>query len=136
MRVEELPGLETEQIARLRAAGISNCRQLVRASQRQERFQNLVSATKLPLETLHTLVQRAELCWVRGVGPATLVHLHEAGVDSLVTLASQEPNTLQAKLQEVTPRPPNLAVIEDWILQARRQNGRRAPRSTEATGQH
>lgn len=123
MRVDQLPGVETEQVSRLRSAGIRNCRQLLRAGQRQERFHVLARSTQMPQETLYQLVQRAELTQIRGVGPRTLSRLFAVGVDSLATLAGQEPERLQARLQLLATKPPNLAVIEDWILQARQRHG-------------
>ena len=123
MRVEQLPDMEAEQIARLQAAGINNCRQLLRASQRRERFLNLANATGLSPKGLEDVVRRAEVSQIRGVGTTTLAYLFEVGVDSLEALAVHEPETLRTKLHRVTARPPNLAVIEDWILQARQRNG-------------
>lgn len=123
MRIEQLPGLEPGQISRLRGLGITHCRQLLRASRGQERFLDLVTSTELRPETLHSAVQRAELGQIRGIGPTTLIRLFEVGVDSLAALATWEPDALQAELQQVTARPPNLAVIEHWILQARQKAG-------------
>lgn len=125
MWVEQLPGLESEHIVRLRAAGVRSCRQLLHASRQQETFLRLAESTGLPLETLQTLVHQAELSQIRGIGPTNLSHLQKAGVDSLRLLADQEPEPLRSRLQQVLARPPNLAVIEDWILQARRRQGRR-----------
>lgn len=125
MQLAQLPGLEAEQLAQLQAAGIANCRQLLRATKRVDRLLTLAKATDLPSETLRAVVHRAELSQIRGVGPMTLAHLFAVGVDSLAELASQEPESLQARLQRRIARPPNLAVIEDWILQSRRLNGHR-----------
>ena len=125
MRVDQLPGVETEQVSRLRAAGIQNCRQLLRAGQRPERFHILANSTQMSQEALHQLVQRAGLTRIRGVGTRTLSLLFAVGVDSLTALAEQEPETLQARLLLFATKPPNLAVIEDWILQARQYHGRR-----------
>ena len=69
------------------------------------------------------VVRRAEISQIRGIGITTLAHLFEVGIDSLDKLATRKPETLRADLQRVTPRPPNLAVIEDWIVQA----GQRVP---------
>jgi hypothetical protein len=123
MRVEQLPYMEAEQLTRLRTAGVNNCRQLLRAWQRPERFQRLVIATGLSRETLDDVARRAEVSQVRGVGTTTLAHLFEVGVDSLDALAARKPESLRADLQRVTARPPNLAVIEDWILQAGQRTG-------------
>jgi nucleotidyltransferase/DNA polymerase involved in DNA repair len=123
MRVEQLPHMEAEQIRRLRAAGITNCRQLLRACQRPERFQRLETVTGLPSETLSDIMRKAEVSQIRGVGTRTLAHLFEVGVDSLDTLAALKPESLRADLQRVMTRPPNLAVIEDWIVQAGQRAG-------------
>jgi hypothetical protein len=126
MQLAQLPGLEAEQLAQLQAAGIGNCRQLQRATKREDQLLALARATDLHPEALRSVVHQAELSQIRGVGPTTLAHLFAAGVDSLAALAGQEPMALQAQLQGRTARPPNLAVIEDWILQARRQSGYRS----------
>jgi hypothetical protein len=123
MRVEKLPHVEAEQVTRLRAAGITNCRQLLRACQRPERLQWLASATGLSTETLNEIVQKAAVSQIRGIGAATLVYLLEVGINSLDVLAARKPESLRADLQRVTARPPNLAVIEDWILQAGQRTG-------------
>ena len=123
MRIEQVPGLDVEQISHLRAIGIHNCKQLLRASQQWERFPILSKATNLPAEVLRRLVRRAELCGIRGIGPATLDLLCKLGVDSVAALAEQEPEALRSRFRQLTPRPPNLAVIEDWIWQARQRKG-------------
>lgn len=128
MQIEQLPGLEADHVSQLRAIGIHSCRQLLRASRRQGAFAGLSKATELSPETLQSVVRKVELCQIRGIGPTTLAQLWEIGVDSLEALANREPTEVQAQLCQVTARPPNLAVIEDWILQARRRKGRRTPR--------
>jgi hypothetical protein len=122
MRVEQLPHMEDDQIARLQAAGINNCRQLLRAGQRRERLLSLAGATGLSPKNLESIVRRAELSQIRGIGTTTLTQLSAVGVDSLEALAVREPEVLRTELHQVTARPPNLAVIEDWIVQARQKN--------------
>ena len=126
MQLAQLPGLEAEQLTHLQAAGIGNCRQLLRATRRQDQLLTLARTADLPLETLRSVVSRAELSQIRGIGPTTLAHLFAVGVDSLAALASKEPQALQAQLQQRIARPPNLALIENWIIQARRLRGHRS----------
>lgn len=121
MKISLLPGLNPDQIVRLQAAGISTCHQLLRASRRDEQFQALLRATGLPPETLVDIKQRAELSQIRGIGPAVLARLLDAGVTSVDELAAHEPEAIQYSLRATTEHPPNLAVIESWILQARRE---------------
>jgi hypothetical protein len=133
MRVEQLPHIEAEQITQLRAAGITNCRQLLRACQRPERFQRLANASGLSRDVLNDVVRRAEVSQIRGIGTATLAHLFEVGIDSLDALAARKPESLRTDLQRVTARPPNLAVIEDWILQAGQRARCTAPPPLQAS---
>jgi nucleotidyltransferase/DNA polymerase involved in DNA repair len=130
MQIAQVPGLQAEQVSRLQAIGISNCRQLLRASRQRDRLLVLSSMTELSFEMLRSLVGRIELCQIRGIGPATLEQLWEVGVDSVETLANQDPLGLQMQLRKVAVRSPNLAVIEDWILQAQQHRGRQSAMSS------
>jgi predicted RecB family nuclease len=121
MNIEMLPGLTPEQVEQVRAVGIRTCQQLVRAKRRKDRLTALVRSTGLPAQTVQEIVQCAELAEIRGIGPAVLAKLLRSGVTSLAELAAQEPEALRLRLREVSPTPPNLAVIEQWILQARQQ---------------
>jgi nucleotidyltransferase/DNA polymerase involved in DNA repair len=120
MKIDELPGLEVDEIGRLRRAGISSRRQLLRLAREDSRLEALAAETNLPLDQLRRAVNWSELSEIRGVGPATLEQLRQAGIESLGDLAAQQPESLSAALRETTDQPPNLAVIEDWIRQARR----------------
>jgi predicted flap endonuclease-1-like 5' DNA nuclease len=126
MLLDQLPGLETEQVCLLQSLGIRNWRQLLRASQHKDRMLFLSQAAKLPPDTLRALIRRLELGRIQGIGPATLRQLWTVGVDSIDNLAEQEPAQLQVCLRQVALRPPNLAVIEDWIAQAQKQKSLRA----------
>jgi hypothetical protein len=125
VQIDQVPGLEAEQIIRLRAAGIRNCRQLLRASRRKGRLLLLCQATDLSPETLSVLVHKVELCQIRGIGPSMLGKLWQVGVRSVEELAAWEAADLQEKVRQISDRPPNLAVIEDWILQAQSCTGTR-----------
>jgi predicted flap endonuclease-1-like 5' DNA nuclease len=121
MKITSLPGLNPDQTARLQEAGIGSCQQLLRTSRREERLQALQQSTGLSPETLEDIKQQAELSQIRGIGPAALADLLDSGVTSVGELASQEPEAIQHSLRAATDRSRNLAVIESWILQARRQ---------------
>ncbi len=121
MKIEMLPGLTPDQIARVQGAGIRTCRQLLQASRRMHHRQALVRSTGLPRETLQGIVDRAGLTRIRGIGPAALATLFRSGVTGLAELATEDPTNLQSRIREITSRPPNLAVIENWILQARQR---------------
>jgi hypothetical protein len=127
MKLELLPSMTSEQLAHLRELGITSCRHLMRAGQRPERLETLAHNAGLSPRILKDLVHLAELSEIRGVGPAMLACLLEIGVDSPARMGSLDPGTLQRRLQRVVNPPPNLAVIENWISQARQQERRRRP---------
>jgi predicted flap endonuclease-1-like 5' DNA nuclease len=119
MRIEQLPGLKSELVTSLQGSGIGSCRQLLRISRRPEKLSRLASSLGSSPGALQQIVHRAELCQIRGVGPAALAHLWQVGIDSPAALAAAEAEPLRTQLAQVSTRPPNLAVIEDWIYQAR-----------------
>lgn len=123
MNIEELPGLEEEHISRLHGAGMRTCRQLLRVSRRRKGLVTLTKAADLRREDLEQIVNVAELGDIGGIGPTSLHQLLEAGFGSPGELATEEPEGLQTKLRRAGAQPPNLAVLEDWILQARRRKG-------------
>ncbi len=121
MRIDSLPGLTPDQIARVRGAGIRTCRQLLQSSRRLHRLQALAGSTGLPVEVLRRIADQAELTRVRGIGPAALTSLFRSGVTSLSELATENPANLHSRLRQTTSGPPNLAMLENWILQARQR---------------
>ena len=126
MKLDLLPCMTSEQLTQLRELGITSCRHLARVGQRPERLETLARDAELSPHFLRDMVHLAELSEIRGVGPAMLAHLLEVGVDSPARMGSLDPVTLQNRLRKVASPPPNLAVIESWISQARRR-GRRRP---------
>lgn len=120
MNIDRLPGLTPDQVARVQQAGIRTCRQLLRYPRNECHMESLVRATGLSLPEVSSILQRAEITRVRGIGPVALASLLSAGVSSLADLAAEEPLLLHSRLRQATASPPNLAVIEHWIIQARR----------------
>ncbi|HNS52513.1 MAG TPA: DUF4332 domain-containing protein [Anaerolineae bacterium] len=121
MQILDLPGVDPRHAAGLKNAGIWTCQQLLQLARYPNRLPGLAQASGLSMGALRDLVDRAELSRLQGVGPAHLGYLIAAGIDTLAALAAQEPEALGLRLSQVTPRSPNLAVVEDWILQARRR---------------
>ena len=121
MQIEDLPGVEPHHALSLRDAGIWTCQQLLHVARCPNRLAGVAEASRLPMVVLRDLINRAELSQLQGVGPANLTHLVAAGVPTLSALAAQEPDVLRLRLGRVTARPPNLAVVEHWIVQARRR---------------
>jgi hypothetical protein len=125
MQLKDVPGLEPDQLASMRATGVSNLRQLLSTARQDGGLAGLAQASGLPIEALQDLVRRAELSQLQGIGPRALAQLLEAGVRSLSLLAHEEPAALQHRLRRCMDHPPNLAIIEHWITQAKSITDRR-----------
>lgn len=121
MQIQDLPGVEPRHAASLKSVGIWTCQQLLQVARYPNRLPGLAQASGLSMAVLRNLADRAELSRLQGVGPAHLGNLVAAGIHTLAALAAQEPEALGLCLSRVTSRPPNLAVVENWILQARRR---------------
>jgi predicted flap endonuclease-1-like 5' DNA nuclease len=67
----------------------------------------------------------ADLFRIKGVGEEYADLLEEAGVDTVVELATRKPENLVAKMAEVNEskklvrRLPVLSQVEDWVAQAK-----------------
>ena len=133
MNIAELPGLECEHVSRLQGAGVRTSRQLLRVSRRRNGFTSLAKAADLQLKDLEQIVSVAELGEIQGIGRTALNQLLEAGVTSPGELSAEEPAELQTRLRKAGVRPPNLAVLEHWIIQARRRKGGRGQGISEQT---
>lgn len=100
--------------------GVSTSRHLVGLARRSGWLLILAEQTGLPPTLLHRTLQWAELVEIRGVGAVTLARLRSVGIETVADLAACQPEALHADLRRVVASPPNLAMIENWILQARR----------------
>ncbi|MGC8831693.1 MAG: DUF4332 domain-containing protein [Thermoproteota archaeon] len=72
------------------------------------------------------LVNLADLFRVKGIGEEHSDLLEEAGVDTVVELATRDPVNLHAKILEVNKekkivrRPPALTHVKNWVKQAKK----------------
>lgn len=109
----------------LKRRKITNCRQLLAAAAEVDRRVALAQAAGIDLDLLTTIVQRADMERVRGVGVVFDIILEEVGVHDVATLAQQDAALLHGWLmtynqrERLARRSPNLDEVEDWIEQAR-----------------
>jgi predicted flap endonuclease-1-like 5' DNA nuclease len=121
MQIQDLPGVEPRHAANLKSVGIWTCQQLLQVARYPNRLHGLAQVSGLSMAVLRDLVDRAEVSRLQGVGPAHLAYLVAAGIHTLAALAAQEPEALRLRLSRVTSHSPNLAVVENWIAQARQR---------------
>ena len=109
----------------LKARGITTCPQLLRAAGEALARARLATAASVdPVEVL-TLVRRADMARVDGLGVVFQMMVEELGVADVAALAGAGPVELHARLralneaERIARRSPMPEEVEGWVRQAR-----------------
>ncbi len=123
--VDKIRGMPAELAGKLKEHKILNANQLLEAGCTPEDRKRLSTLLGVETKELLEFLNRADLDRVEGIGAAYANLLEEAGVDTVKELAKRVPEHLHAKLTEindekkVTTHPPTLAMVEEWVKEAR-----------------
>jgi len=126
VELEQLEIIGENEAALLKQAGINTPQQLVTAGATAKGRAELADKTGLSQAEIMDWVNQAELYQLEGVSAEDAQDLVAAGIDTVVGLASADPNKLLARLTDVyaTTRPeaapPSLEVIQQWIEEAKK----------------
>ena len=119
-----IPGMEPEPLSRLEAQGIFTTQQLLERTATKEERENLAHAIGMTTHMLRSLVDRADLMRLPGVGGDLATLLEEAGVNGCKDLQHRNPEHLYARLTEAQESPksasplPGIEQITRWIAEA------------------
>ena len=109
----------------LKALRITTCSQLLAAAGKLEEREALARSARIAPELLLTIVRRADLARIKGIGVRFGQLLEELGVLDVAILARQNPQVLHEQLQRLntaerlTRRSPTPGEVEDWVSRAR-----------------
>lgn len=123
--ISKLRGVPFQARVALKVRKVTTCSQLLSAAAAYTNREALAQSTRLPLELLTELVQRADMARVNGVGTVFGLMLEELGVLDVRALAAQDPQELHERLREynqqerLARRSPTPEEVSDWIGQAR-----------------
>lgn len=121
----KIRGFDPRLRARLGRVGITRCDQLIAAVGRAG-LGRLARLLGVPVADLRTLVQRADLARIRGLGAGFGSLLERLGVCDSATLAAADPHELHAHIaafngaERWCRRSPTPGEVADWVAQARR----------------
>ncbi len=124
MMLNKLYGMDDASEARLKAYGIKYTDDLLAACADNNGVEKLAVATGVAPDQLVTIVHRADLERIRGIGDAYIVLLEEVGVHSAEELALVKPEDLRERLNKVNEekklvgRIPALAMVNGWVRRA------------------
>ena len=119
-----IPGMEPEPQNRLEAEGIYTTEQLLKRTSTKDERADLAQKIGMSTNMLRTLVDRADLMRLQGVGGDVATLLEEAGVNGCKDLQQRNPEHLHATLtkaqgsSKVASRTPGLEQLTEWIAEA------------------
>ncbi len=123
--VVSFEGVPEVHAMKLISAGITSFDDLLEQGRDRAGRQSLSASTGLDEEIVLTLVNRADLARIKGIGAAYSELLEKAGVDTVPELAQRNPANLHAKIQEVNAKRklvqqlPSALQIKEWVAQAK-----------------
>jgi predicted flap endonuclease-1-like 5' DNA nuclease len=123
--ISKLRGVPVTTRKALKRQRISTCPQLLAAAAAAGKRAALAQATGIAPDLLTTIVQRADMGRVQGIGVIFDMMLEEVGVCDVATLAQQDATVLHLQLkaynqrERLARRSPTLEEVEHWVEQAK-----------------
>jgi chlorosome envelope protein I len=124
--VASLEGIKEEHAVKLIKAGVKSFENLLERGRDRSGRKELCGATGLGENDILTLVNRADLARIKGVGFSWSELLEASGVDTVPELAQRNPSNLYAKMQEVNKlkklvhQLPSSDQVKAWVDQAKK----------------
>lgn len=124
VRINELKGVTVEITAALRAEGITTSEHLLARGGQPKARAELAAKLGVSERVVLEMVNRADLCRIRGVAGVYSHLLEGAGVDTVTELRNRVPENLHVKLQETADRHgikriPRPDEVQSWVEQAK-----------------
>lgn len=126
MKIIDIEGIGPAYAAKLGNIGIRSTDALLNKGTCPEDRKQLAEASGIGEQLILEWVNLADLFRIKGVGSEYSDLLEEAGVDTVVELATRVPENLLAKMQEVNQaknlvnKLPGLKQVKSWIAQAKK----------------
>lgn len=124
-KIEDIEGIGPVYAKKLSDVGVKTVAQLLKVGAGAKGREELAEKAGVDRKLILEWVNHADLYRIKGVGQEYSDLLEEAGVDTVVELATRNPENLFAKIQEVNEmkklvrRPPSAKMVADWVMQAK-----------------
>ncbi len=126
MKIVDIEGIGPVFAAKLNGVGIRTTDALLQAGCGAEERKQLAASTGIADSLILEWVNLADLYRIKGIGRQYSDLLEEAGVDTVVELATRVPENLLAKMVEVNKaknlvnKLPGVTQVKGWIAQAKK----------------
>jgi len=127
--IESIEGIGPKLGEALRGAGVRTVESLLKAGADKKSRTSLAEATGISEKRILKCVNMADLFRINGVASQYAELLECAGVDTVKELKHRNADNLATKMAEVNEaknlvrRPPSIAVVNDWVAQAKKLPG-------------
>jgi predicted flap endonuclease-1-like 5' DNA nuclease len=123
-RLSQLRTIAPERAEQLKKGGLTTAAQVLRNGATPDQRKALAERLGLDEKDVLTLVNRADLSRIKGIGPVFSDLLEYSGVDTVVELARRVPENLHEKMaglaaEHNTKRAPRIDEVKSWIEQAK-----------------
>jgi predicted flap endonuclease-1-like 5' DNA nuclease len=124
----KLYGMDRQLESKLKTKGVKDTEDLIGLAQACDDLPQLAAELEIDEDRLMSLVNRAHLARIRGIGEAYTALLEAAGVKTVSDLASQSPDDLRAEFEQINEsqqmvgRVPALAMVNGWVSKAQRSS--------------
>lgn len=125
MKLQDIEGIGDVNAGKLREVGIGSISALLKAGASPEGRKKIEDASGISGKLILEWVNLADLYRVKGIGSEYSDLLEEAGVDTVVELATRVPENLHAKMLEVNNAKklvrqfPSMSMVKKWVAQAK-----------------
>ena len=124
-KIIDIEGIGPVYAEKMQSIGIKTVEALLKAGATPKGREDIAEQTGITKTLILEWVNHADLYRIKGVGEEYSDLLEEAGVDTVVELATRNPENFYAKIIEVNEakklvrRPPSQSMVADWVLQAK-----------------
>jgi len=124
-KIMDIEGIGPAYAGKLQEAGVKSVEALLELGAHPKGRLDLAEKSGISKDLILEWVNHADLYRIKGVGEEYSDLLEEAGVDTVVELATRNPENLFKKILEVNGekklvrRPPSQKMVEAWVHQAK-----------------
>jgi predicted flap endonuclease-1-like 5' DNA nuclease len=124
-KLADIEGIGSVSAAKLKSAGVDTIEELLSTGAKPKGREQLASSTGISPKLILEWVNLADLMRIKGVGEEMSDLLEEAGVDTVVELATRNAANLTTKLAEINERKklvrqlPGESTVSAWVTQAK-----------------
>lgn len=122
----EIEGTQSEYIAVLENARITNVQQLLKAGNTYDARLALSEETGIPYNAIEELVKLADLCRISDIKGMRVRLLFDTGFDTIEKIAVQDPGEMRDQIikvsqrEQIAARHPTLTETKFWVEQAKK----------------